>query len=101
MHDSNVQASETLETGNVREVRRSEDQGKAAHDPDADDARPEWSEVVAGQWLAERLEGRSSAVLNEPDTHGVRDALDVPTEKIGKLLVLENALAACATALAA
>ncbi len=57
--------------------------------------------VAAADWLAEWLEGRSSALLAEPDTHGARDALDVPTEKIGKLLVLENALAACATAVAA
>jgi non-specific serine/threonine protein kinase len=32
-------------------------------DPDADDARPEWSDVVAGKWLAERLEALRSPTL--------------------------------------
>jgi len=57
--------------------------------------------VAAADWHAERLEGRPSGVLAEPDTRGVRDALGVPTEKFGKLLVIENALVACATAVAA
>lgn len=57
--------------------------------------------VAAADWHAEQLEGRPSAALAEPDTAGVREALDVPTEKLGKLLVIEDALAACATTLAA
>ena len=57
--------------------------------------------VAAADWHAERLEGRPSAMLAEPDTVGARKALDVPTEKLGKLLVIEDALAACASAAAA
>jgi len=57
--------------------------------------------VAAADWHAEQLEGRPGAALAEPDTPGVRQALDVPIEKLGKLLVIENALAACATAVAA
>jgi NifU-like protein involved in Fe-S cluster formation len=57
--------------------------------------------VAAADWHAAQLEGRPSAALAEPDTRGAREALGVPTEKLGKLLVIENALAACATAVAA
>ncbi|NIW24294.1 MAG: hypothetical protein GWN29_06845 [Gammaproteobacteria bacterium] len=57
--------------------------------------------VAAADWHAERLEGQPSAALAAPDTRAVRDALGVPIEKLGKLLVIENALAACATAVAA
>ncbi len=57
--------------------------------------------VAAADWHAEQLEGRRGTALAEPDTAGVREALDVPTEKLGKLLVIENALAACARAVAA
>ncbi len=57
--------------------------------------------VAAADWHAERLEGLPSSALAEPDTRGARQALGVPTEKLGKLLVIENALVACATALAA
>lgn len=57
--------------------------------------------VAAADWHAEQLEGRPSGALAEPDTRGAREALGVPTEKLGKLLVIENALAACATAVAA
>jgi NifU-like protein involved in Fe-S cluster formation len=57
--------------------------------------------VAAADWHAEQLEGRPSAALAEPDTRGVREALGVPTEKLGKLLVIENALVACATAVVA
>jgi len=56
--------------------------------------------VAAADWHAEQLEGRPSSALTEPDTHGARQALGVPTEKFGKLLVIENALVACATAVA-
>ena len=57
--------------------------------------------IAAADWHAEQLEGRPSDSLAEPDTRGAREALDVPIEKLGKLLVIENALAACATAFAA
>jgi superfamily II DNA or RNA helicase len=40
-------------------------------DPDADDARPEWSDVVAGKWLAERLEALRSPT---PSAGGDADA---------------------------
>ena len=56
--------------------------------------------VAAADWHAEQLEGRRSASLAEPDTRGAREALGMPTEKLGKLLVIENALVACATAVA-
>ena len=54
--------------------------------------------VAAADWLAERLEGLARSALREPDTQGARAALEVPAEKLGKLLVLEDALAACADA---
>lgn len=57
--------------------------------------------VAAADWHAQRLEGRPSGALAEPDTPGAREALEVPTEKLGKLLVIENALVACATVVAA
>lgn len=57
--------------------------------------------VAVADWHAERLEGLPSGALAEPDTRGAMEALGVPTEKLGKLLVIENALVACATALAA
>lgn len=56
--------------------------------------------VAAADWQAEQLEGRPGSALVEPDTQGAREALGVPTEKLGKLLVIENALSACATAAA-
>jgi len=52
--------------------------------------------IAAADWHAERLEGCPSGTLAEVDTCGAGEALDVPTEKLGKLLVIEDALAACA-----
>jgi len=51
--------------------------------------------VAAADWIAEHLEGQSAQALGNPFAQAVRAALGVPTEKLGKLLVLEDALAAC------
>jgi NifU-like protein involved in Fe-S cluster formation len=51
--------------------------------------------VAAADWIAERLEGGSAAALAVPVAQAARAALEVPTEKLGKLLVLEDALANC------
>ena len=56
--------------------------------------------IAVADWHAERLEGCPSGTLADVDTQGARDALGVPTEKLGKLLVIEDALAACAEAAA-
>jgi len=52
--------------------------------------------LASADWLAEHLEGRPVAALSEPVAREVAAALDVPTEKLGKLLVIENALVTCA-----
>jgi len=54
--------------------------------------------VAAADWIAERLEGQGVAALREPRARAAYAALGVPTEKLGKLLVLENALLANAQA---
>ncbi len=51
--------------------------------------------VAAADWIAEHLEGQSAEALGDPFAQAVRAALGVPTEKLGKLLVLEDALADC------
>jgi len=51
--------------------------------------------VAAAAWIAEALQGRQSDSLRELDMHEVRKTLDAPLEKLGKLLVLEDALQAC------
>jgi NifU-like protein involved in Fe-S cluster formation len=51
--------------------------------------------VAAADWMSERLDGQPARALSEPAAQAARAALDVPTEKLGKLLVLEDALAAC------
>jgi hypothetical protein len=55
--------------------------------------------VAATGWAAETLQGRGSDSLRELDMHELRARLDAPLEKLGKLLVLENALQACWRAL--
>jgi NifU-like protein involved in Fe-S cluster formation len=52
--------------------------------------------LASADWLAEHLEGRAVAALTEPVAREVAAVLDVPTEKLGKLLVVENVLATCA-----
>ena len=51
--------------------------------------------VAAAEWAAEALQGQSRDVLRELDMHELRNTLDAPLEKLGKLLVLEDALHAC------
>lgn len=50
-------------------------------------------------WIADRLAGQPVAALTEVASGEAVAALDVPTEKRGKLLVVEDALAACAAQL--
>ncbi len=56
--------------------------------------------IAAAAWAAERLRGRPAEALGAFDAHAAREALDVPTEKLGKLLRIEDALGACAARLA-
>jgi NifU-like protein involved in Fe-S cluster formation len=51
--------------------------------------------VAAASWVAESLHGRDTAALDELDMRDVGRRLDVPLEKLGKLLVLEDALRGC------
>ncbi len=51
--------------------------------------------LAVAAWLAERLPGRSGADLIPGAPAEWADALDVPVEKLGRLLVLEDALGAC------
>ncbi len=55
--------------------------------------------LAGADWIVERLAGQPAAALTEVATGDAVAALDVPTEKIGKLLVIEDALAACAAKL--
>ncbi len=56
--------------------------------------------IAAAGWAAERLRGASAEVLGAFDARAAREALDVPAEKLGKLLRIEDALRACAAQLA-
>jgi NifU-like protein involved in Fe-S cluster formation len=51
--------------------------------------------VAAAAAAAEWLEGREASALAAWDVHAAARALDVPTEKLGKLLRIEDALLAC------
>lgn len=51
--------------------------------------------VAAASVVAEWLEGRSVAAARELDVKAVCAALAVPVEKLGKLLRIEDAVAAC------
>ncbi len=51
--------------------------------------------VAAAEWTAEWLEGRPIAALCELKMRTRREALGVPVEKLGNLLLMEDALAAC------
>ena len=51
--------------------------------------------VAAAGWVAEALQGQSRDVLLELDMNEIRNTLDAPLEKLGKLLVLEDALHTC------
>jgi NifU-like protein involved in Fe-S cluster formation len=51
--------------------------------------------VAAASYVAEWLEGRPLESARQLDVQALRAALDVPVEKLGKLLRIEDALAAC------
>ena len=51
--------------------------------------------VAAADWVAEWLEGRPCAALEELGIRERREALGVPMEKLGKLLLIEDAAAEC------
>jgi NifU-like protein involved in Fe-S cluster formation len=51
--------------------------------------------VAAANVVAEWLEGRSVAEARGIDVRGLCAHLDVPVEKLGKLLRIEDAVAAC------
>jgi NifU-like protein involved in Fe-S cluster formation len=51
--------------------------------------------VAAASAVADWLEGRSVAAARELDVRAVCAELDVPVEKVGKLLRIEDAVAAC------
>jgi NifU-like protein involved in Fe-S cluster formation len=51
--------------------------------------------IAAAAAAAEWLEGRDAAALDEWDARATARALEVPTEKLGKLLRIEDALRAC------
>ena len=51
--------------------------------------------VAAADWAAEWVEGRSSEALTKLGMRERREALGVPVEKLGNLLVLEDAVAQC------
>lgn len=52
--------------------------------------------IAAASLLAERLEGQPLAALQRDWARQLADRLAVPEEKMGRLLVLEDALKACA-----
>jgi NifU-like protein involved in Fe-S cluster formation len=51
--------------------------------------------IAAAAWVADALPGREVDALDELDTRGLLRRLDAPVEKLGKLLVLEDALRRC------
>jgi NifU-like protein involved in Fe-S cluster formation len=51
--------------------------------------------VAAASWVAEWLEGKPAEFVRRLDVRELRAALDVPTDKAGKLLRIEDALLAC------
>jgi NifU-like protein involved in Fe-S cluster formation len=55
--------------------------------------------IAAASRVAERLEGRRSAELARLDVRELQAELGVPIEKLGKLLRIEDAVAACGRAL--
>jgi hypothetical protein len=55
--------------------------------------------VAAASWAADWLRGGRAERLERLDVQEMRRALDVPTEKLGKLLRLEDAVLACSARL--
>jgi len=52
--------------------------------------------IAACEWVAEKLEGEPEAALRQIDLQLLSRELDVPREKFGKLLRIEDALGDCA-----
>jgi hypothetical protein len=52
--------------------------------------------LAVAAWVAERLRGRDRAGLAPGTPADWAEALAVPVEKLGRLLVVEDALADCA-----
>lgn len=52
--------------------------------------------IAAASWVAEWLDGKAADALARLDVREVSRVLGVPLEKMGKLLRIEDALAACA-----
>ena len=57
--------------------------------------------IAAASWVAESLRGAPVSALEQVDIDGVKRALNVPKEKLGKLLRIEDAVRACAEQLSA
>jgi NifU-like protein involved in Fe-S cluster formation len=55
--------------------------------------------IAAADYAAERLEGARASELEAVDVRTIQLELGVPVEKLGKLLRIEDALAACGRAL--
>jgi NifU-like protein involved in Fe-S cluster formation len=51
--------------------------------------------IAAASWAADWLRGGPAERLGRLDIQSMRRALEVPTEKLGKLLRIEDALAGC------
>lgn len=51
--------------------------------------------IAAADWAAESLRGKPTASLRQLDVQQISRALDVPTEKLGKLLRIEDAVSEC------
>lgn len=55
--------------------------------------------IAAASLICEQLENEPARSLSEIDVRAVADSLDLPVEKYGKLLKIEDALLACRRAL--
>jgi len=51
--------------------------------------------IAAASWTAEALRGAPVSALERLDVEGLQRALNVPKEKLGKLLRIEDAVHAC------
>jgi len=54
--------------------------------------------LAAASWVSEWLEGRPAIALRQLNVRSLADTLEVPVEKFGKLLLIEDALLRCAQA---
>jgi len=55
--------------------------------------------LAAASWVSEWLGGRPAIALRQLNIRSLADMLEVPVEKFGKLLLIEDALLGCAQAL--